>query len=106
MDEIIIADDCSTDNTMEIGQEYEKRYPRLIKFFRNEHNLGIVKNFNKAVSMATGDYICFLGADNRFRSDYIEKTAEILDSDDHIAIAYTDFALFGPRAKIVYAKFS
>ena len=57
-----------------------------------------MKNFNKAVTMAKGDYICILGADNRFRSDYIEKTAEVLDSDDRIAIAYTDFAMFGPRA--------
>ena len=34
VDEILIADDCSTDNTMEIGQEYEKRYPKLIQIFQ------------------------------------------------------------------------
>jgi hypothetical protein len=104
-DEILIADDCSTDNTMEIALEYQKQFPNLIKYMRNEENLGIVRNFNKAVSNTTSDYICFLGADNRFRSDYIEKTAEILDSDDSIGIAYTDFALFGARAKIVYEGF-
>lgn len=105
VDEIIIADDCSTDNTLDIGQDYALRYPGVIRFYRNEHNLGIVNNFNKAVSLATGNYICFLGADNRFRSDYIERTAEVLDSDDRLAIAYTDFALFGPRAKMIYFKF-
>ncbi|MEW9673278.1 glycosyltransferase [Ammoniphilus sp. 3BR4] len=105
-DEILITDDCSTDNTMEVSMGYTKKYPNLIKYNRNEVNLGIVKNFNKAVSLTTSDYICFLGADNRFRSDYLEKTIGILDSNDKCGIAYTDFALFGPRAKIVYDGFA
>ena len=104
-DEILIADDCSTDNTREIAQDYVQRYPELIRYISNEHNMGIVGNFNKAVSLATSDYICFLGADNRFRSDYLKKTAEILDHEGTTGIAYTDFALFGQRAKLVYATF-
>lgn len=103
--EILIADDYSNDNTQEIALEYQKKYPKLISYYRNEKNLGIVKNFNKGISLSKGDYVCFLGADNRFRSDYIEKTAEILDSDNKIGIAYTDFALFGPRSKIIYDQF-
>ncbi len=105
VDEILISDDFSQDNTMDIGLEYAKKYPSIIKFNRNDHNLGIVDHFNKAVSLTKSDYICFLGADNRFRSDYIEKTAEILDSNNSIAVAYTDFALFGQRAKLVYSEF-
>jgi len=104
-DEILIADDHSTDNTEEIALVYVKKYPNLIKYMRNESNLGIVRNFNKAVSLTQSDYICFLGADNRFRSDYIEKTAEILDYDDNIGIAYSDFALFGTLARIFYSRF-
>jgi len=69
---------------------------------RNKKNLGIVKHFNKAVSLINTDYVSILGADNRFRSDYIEKTAEVLDSDDKVAIAYTDFAFFDLRAKLAY----
>jgi len=72
-DEVIIADDASPDNTGEIASIYQQKYPALIKYVRNDTNLGIVGNFNKAIGQAEGDYICFLGADNRFRSDYIEK---------------------------------
>lgn len=104
-DEILISDDHSSDNTQDIAQEYQRMYPDLIKYNRNEQNLGIVKHFNKAVSLTNSDLICFLGADNRFRSDYIEKTAAALMSADNIGIAYTDFALFGPRAKVVYEGF-
>lgn len=103
-DEILIIDDYSSDNTAEIGWAYEREYP-LIKFHRNKRNLGIVDNFNNAVSMTRSDYICFLGADNRFVSTYIEKTAEVLDSNDYTAIAYTDFALFGQRARIIYENY-
>lgn len=103
-DEILISDDCSSDNTEEIGRFYQEKYPHLIRYTRNSKNLGIVKHFNKAVSLIKSDYICFLGADNRFRTDYIEKTAEALDSDDKIAIAYTDCAHFGSRASIIYSS--
>jgi glycosyltransferase involved in cell wall biosynthesis len=105
VNEILIADDCSSDNTYEIGNEYARLYPALIRYHRNERNLGIVNNFNQAVSMTTAEYICFLGADNRFLSNYIEECSQVLDSADDIAIAYTDCALFGTRANIVYDQY-
>ncbi|WP_445710017.1 glycosyltransferase [Flavobacterium sp.] len=103
--EILISDDCSSDETQLIAESYVKKYPDLIKYNRNETNLGIVKHFNKAISLTKSDYIVFLGADNRLLSNYIEKCAEVLDKDDDIAIAYTDYALFGSRAKLVYNSF-
>lgn len=104
-DEILISDDCSTDETAAIAMEYVARHPNLIKFNRNPENLGIVKHFNKAISLTSGDYVCILGADNRIASNYIEKCAEILESDPSIAISYTDFHLFGKRAKLIYDKY-
>jgi len=104
-DEILITDDASDDNTYEIAEFYRSKYPHLIKVNRNEENLGIVKHFNKAVSLTNSDYITFLGADNRYRSDFIEKTSIVLDQDPDVAVAYSDFALFGSRAKVVYDSF-
>jgi len=105
-DEILISDDCSTDDTRDIALDYKRRYPKLIKYNRNEQNLGVVKHFNKAINLTSSDYIFFLGADNRILSNYIEECKMILDSSEKIAIAYTDFALFGDRAKLVYEKFN
>ena len=103
--EILIADDASTDNTAEIGDYFAKKHPKLIRYQRNETNLGIVGNFNKAVTATNAEYICFLGADNCFLSNYIEKCAGVLDASKNVAIAYTDMALFGPRAELVYNQF-
>jgi glycosyltransferase involved in cell wall biosynthesis len=100
VDRILIADDCSPDTTPEVGTYYAQKYPGKIVYRRNEKNLGIVANFNQAVAAIGTDYVCFLGADNRFRSDFIEKTSAILDSHERCAVAYTDYAMFGPLAPL------
>lgn len=104
-DEIIIADDCSDDNTSEVVEYYSNKFSTVISYFSNNTNLGVISNFNKAVKLCNGDYICIVGADNRISSNYIEECVKILDLNSNVAIAYTDYALFGPRAKIVYEKF-
>jgi glycosyltransferase involved in cell wall biosynthesis len=101
-DEILIMDDCSSDETEEIGRAYAQQYPTRVRYHRNATNLGIVANFNAAVALTSADYICFLGADNRFRSDYVEQLTGVLEREPAVAIAYTDFALFGPRARLLY----
>ncbi len=45
--ELIVCDDCSLDNTYSILEEYAQQDKR-IKIYRNEHNLGFLKNFEKA----------------------------------------------------------
>ncbi len=93
-DEILFIDDASTDDSVEVARRYEPR----IRVEANPRNLGVVANFSKAVSLTKGDYVCLLGADNRFRSDYVEKAKAALDADREVAIAYTHFALFGQKA--------
>ncbi|EEG28572.1 glycosyltransferase, group 2 family protein, partial [[Clostridium] methylpentosum DSM 5476] len=100
--EILIVDDASSDNTQQVGLAYQKKYPGFITFHRNEKNMGIVDNFNNAVPMTSGEYICFLGADNRFLPNYLELSAKVLDEDPSVGIAYTDYYLFGEQAKQVY----
>lgn len=99
-DEILFIDDASSDYSVEVASRYKDK----IRIEVNDKNLGVVENFRKAVQMTSGDYICFLGADNRFRSDYIEKTKVALDIYPDVAIAYTNYALFGDRAAIIAAE--
>lgn len=102
-DEIVIIDDGSIDSTLEIAKSYEKAFS-AVKVIHNEHNLGIIPTFNKAVAYSSGSLICFLGADNRMSSRYIEMCSKVLESKDDVAIAYTDYILFGELSKEVYER--
>ena len=61
--ELIICDDCSTDHTPSILAEYA-RNDRRVKIFKNRHNLGFKKNFEKAMQLCSGDYIAFCDQDD------------------------------------------
>ncbi len=61
--EIIIVDDCSTDNTNNIIKNYVDK-DRRIKFFKNNYNLGFNKNFEKAIGLTTGDFIAISDQDD------------------------------------------
>ena len=54
--ELVIVDDNSKDNTINIIKEYQSKDNR-IKLFQNNKNIGFLKNFEKAISLCRGDFI-------------------------------------------------
>lgn len=70
--ELIVCDDCSTDSTWQILKEYASRDPR-IRVYLNETNLGFVKNFEKAISLATGNYIALSDQDDIWEPNHLER---------------------------------
>jgi glycosyltransferase involved in cell wall biosynthesis len=84
--EFIIIDNCSTDNTKEIINSYEKRDKRIISMV-NDHNVGMVNNWNLCLNRARGKYIKFLFGDDLFASSKaIEKMVSVLDSNDDVSL--------------------
>ena len=61
--ELIIVDDCSSDNTVGIAREYEQKDPR-VRVYVNEENLGDYHNRNRAASYAKGKYIKYVDSDD------------------------------------------
>lgn len=70
--EIIIQDDNSTDETVNIIYEYASKYS-LIKFFENNSAHGVNGNFISAMQRATGDYIAISDQDDIWETDKIEN---------------------------------
>ena len=62
--EILIGEDCSTDHTREILQEYEEKHPGRFKMYYREHNLGATKNEYELFMDAKGQYIAALELDD------------------------------------------
>ena len=67
--EIIVCDDCSTDNTFALVNEWVQKDNR-VKVYRNASNLGLVGNWNATLSYASGEYIKWL-----FQDDWMEPNA-------------------------------
>ena len=60
--EVVVTDDCSEDNTIEILEQYSKMYG--LQYSVNEKNLGFVKNFEKAITLCKGEYIALSDQDD------------------------------------------
>ena len=64
--QIIIGDDCSTDNTRTIAESYQKKYPEIIKLSFNEKNIGGARNWIETISKSKRKYISLLDGDDFF----------------------------------------
>lgn len=79
--EIIVVDDCSTDNLYELLNE--RSFGNLI-YFRNTENMGVACTRNKGVSLAKGKYIAFLDADDLWRSDKLKKQIDLIENTNTV----------------------
>lgn len=67
--ELVIIDDCSTDNTFELLKNYKDS---RIKLFQNDKNLGFRKNFEKIIQNCSGEYIAFCDQDDVWFSEHLQ----------------------------------
>lgn len=81
--EIIIQDDCSTDDTYNIASKIAKNDPRL-KVYRNTRNLGIGKNWNEAYKKINGEYVVIFNADDLIPNSFIHHLLPILQNNENI----------------------
>ncbi len=75
--EVIIIDDGSTDDSVEIIQKLAREHP-VIKFHRNEKNIGVMDTVNRGIDFAQGDYLFFSAADDEILPGFLEKSLNIL----------------------------
>lgn len=76
--EVIIINDCSDDNTMNIVNKYITRFS-YITIIQNESNIGVATSRNKGFSIAKGKYVALLDGDDIWHSDKLEKQKQIIE---------------------------
>jgi len=89
-DEVIVCDDCSTDSTIDILKLYEKNYS--LKLFVNHEKLGVIKNFEKAISLCSGDYILLSDQDDIWLPEKIETYYNTSKSQNNTKIPLLIFS--------------
>lgn len=78
--ELLILDDCSTDDSSDIAKEYEAQDDR-IHYYRNEKNLRLPRNLNRGFSLSKGKYLTWTSDDNRFRPKALEEMCRALKTN-------------------------
>lgn len=87
-DKVVLCDDGSKDNTVQIVREYIKKYNLDDSWFlyQNEVNLGYIKNFYKAISLCDTDLVFLSDQDDIWKEDKIEKMSNIMKSRKDIKL--------------------
>lgn len=98
--ELIIVDNCSTDNTVDVVNTYVEKDSR-IKLHINETNIGMYRNYNQALLLAKGEYIKFLNADDKFHPKLLEKFVYIFQNHPSVSLVTSYRQYFGDKSDIL-----
>jgi glycosyltransferase involved in cell wall biosynthesis len=82
-DELIVVDDCSTDET---AKEIQTFRDTRVRFVQSDSNFGVIPSFERALRMAKGDIIFLSDQDDVWREDKVRKMLEAFDSDPRVTL--------------------
>lgn len=85
-DEVVFCDDCSSDNTVELLENWKRTVPFEVNIFRNPHNLGCTKNFSQALEKCSGDAVIVSDCDDVWLEHRVEKCAGLFESDENLGL--------------------
>ena len=100
VDEIIVVEDASTDNTREILLAYSKQNPALFSISYNPVNLGSYKSIEKAIKLCTGDIILLADHDDFWYSNKVAATLKWFEANPTMNGVFTNGYLMGAQGEI------
>lgn len=110
VNEIVICDDCSSDTTINIINEFIVNYPSLIKLLINEKNIGAKKSFEKAISHTKGELIFLSDQDDVWFENKVEEYVKYFQSNDKCLLLFSDAILIDNNSNFIdnslWKKFS
>ncbi|MDD3594284.1 MAG: glycosyltransferase [Candidatus Gastranaerophilales bacterium] len=99
--ELIIVDDGSKDNSVNLIKEFCAKNPKIKLFtHQNNENKGLVETIKLGLSKAQGEFVAFLESDDYIAPDYIEKKLAVLNQYPDVKFIFNDIEMFGNQEKI------
>jgi glycosyltransferase involved in cell wall biosynthesis len=89
-DEMVICDDCSSDDTQQILAEFSDRAPFPVRLSANKQNLGTTKNFEKAITLCQGDVIFLADQDDVWHPAKLERMEAIFAERPNVGLVFTN----------------
>ncbi|MFC5705281.1 glycosyltransferase [Aeromonas eucrenophila] len=104
--EVLIVDDCSSDNSVKIIESCVHTCLRDdidLFFLKNETNIGLSRTINKAVRICSGDYVLILGHDDIILPEHVSNMM-LADKLDGVSLAYCNAAVIDANGKRIGQK--
>lgn len=97
--EVIVADDCSTDDTASIVERYREQLGARLRVLRTPVNLGVARNFRRALAACRGRYVAMCEGDDHWRgTDKLQSQVEFLEAHPDYVLAFHDATFIGQGA--------
>ena len=100
--ELVLVDDCSTDNSSQIISEFQRIHSEII-YFRQPQNMGAGAARNKALELATGQYVAFLDSDDLWVYDKTECQINLMKKKDS-PFSYSAIEMINENGNILKEK--
>lgn len=105
--ELVISDDSSPDNTLNIIKEYQERYPKIIRVIHREKNLGSMKNFFDTFNYCNAKYIAICEGDDYWTDPLkLQKQVVFLEKNEDYGLIYTNANIFNQKENKFKGTFS
>jgi glycosyltransferase involved in cell wall biosynthesis len=98
--EVLVVDDASVDNSVEIIKEIAAKNPNL-RLIRNEENKGAVANYNKLLHEAKGDYIVGAASDDKMLPGFFEKSMALLEKYPQAGLCCSNPVFFRDNGELI-----
>jgi len=103
--QIIVADDGSSDGSVAVIREYERRHPDLVTGVYQSQNVGIPRNRNAALEQVTGNWVAVLDGDDIFLPQFVEQISTTIDDHPDCGCVYTNYKNVDPHRHLIDLRY-